>query len=103
VSGLEPEDGDWFTREQAEERLKPLLREIGRVYLPFLKANAAAAIAGKPEFETEIDGQIWKQPTFPYQAKCLKHLREEATALPADARGEVQKILTGTGCEELLS
>lgn len=103
LSGIEPEDGDWFTREKAEDRLKPLLREIGRVYLPFLKANAAAVIAGKSEFETEIDGQVWKQPTFPYQAKCLKHLREEATALPAAVQGEVQQILSGTGCEELLS
>ena len=35
--------------------------------------------------------------------KCLKHLREEATALPAAVQGEVKQILSGTGCEELLS
>lgn len=103
LSGVEPASGDWFTQEQATESLKPLLTEIGRVYLPFLKANAAAVVAGKPDFETEIDGQVWKQPTFPYQAKCLQHLRDAASALPDDVRAEVRQVLSGTGCEELLN
>ncbi|WP_321489893.1 glutathione S-transferase family protein [uncultured Hyphomonas sp.] len=102
LSGLEPDSGDWFTPEQAEEHLKPLLCEIGRVYLPFLKANAAAVVAGQSNFETEIDGQAWSQPTFPYQAKCLQHLRETAQALSGDVRNEVRSILSGTGCEELV-
>jgi hypothetical protein len=84
LSGLEPEDGDWFTREQAEERLKPLLSEIGRVYLPFLKANAAAVAAGESDFRTNIDGQIWQQPTFPTRPNacsiCCKRPRLSRTA-----------------------
>ena len=103
LSGVEPANGDWFTYEQATESLKPLLTEIGRVYLPFLKANAAAVVAGKPDFETEIDGQVWKQPTFPYQAKCLQYLRDAASALPDGVRTEVRQVLSGTGCEELLN
>ncbi|MEZ6000888.1 glutathione S-transferase family protein [Hyphomonas sp.] len=102
LSGVEPSGGDWFTLEQAAEHLKPLLSEIGRVYLPFLKANAAAVVAGRSEFETEIDGQVWTQPTFPYQAKCLQHLRETAGALSGNVRNEVQQLLSGTGCEELV-
>lgn len=102
LSGLEPSDTDWFTPEQAGKVLKPLLAEIGRVYLPFLKANAEALAAGKPDFETEIDGQAWQQPTFPYQAKCLQNLLETAKVLPAEVRNALKEFLSGTGCEALI-
>ena len=102
LSGDEPGEGDWFTPERAEELLKPLLTEIGRVYLPFLEANAVAAGAGQPQFQTVIDGQTWEQPTFPYQAKCLQNLRAAAKSLPEDARGDVRRILSGTACEVLV-
>lgn len=49
-----------------------MLGEIGRVYVPFLLANAQAVMTGAKSFETTIDGRAWSQPTFPYQAKCLK-------------------------------
>jgi glutathione S-transferase len=102
LSGLEPHSGDWFVPEQAKKALEPLLSEIGRVYLPFLKANAEAVQSGKPEFETLIDRQVWRQPTFPYQAKCLQHLHEAAGALSESARRDVMEVLSGTGCEELV-
>jgi len=102
LSGLEPQAGDWFTPEEAAERLRPLLAEIGRVYVPFLKANAEALMAGRESFETEIDGMPWQQPTFPYQAKCLKHLRDTAATLSEDTRTALGKMFSGTGCEALL-
>lgn len=39
-------------------------------------------------------------PTFPYQARCLQHLRKVTETLPESARSDVRKILSGTGCEE---
>ncbi len=98
LSGADlPEDG-WLTDLSA---LRPLLAEIGRTYVPFLLANAEAVQTAAAEFETEIDGRPWTQPTFPYQAKCLRALREARTALPDEARAKVDEVLSGTGCEPL--
>ena len=103
LSGLEPSAEDWFTPEEAGKGLAPLLIEIGRVYLPFLKANAEAHAEGKPDFETLIDGKAWRQPTFPYQAKCLRGLSEMAKALPVATANKLRGLLSGTGCEVLLN
>lgn len=81
LSGLEPSAADWMSRDEALHVCAPLLAEIGRVYAPFLIANAAAVQAGEANFETTIDGAPWSQPTFPYQAKCLHWLRETLEAL----------------------
>ena len=102
LSGLEPSGDDWFSPEEAGQVLAPLLEEIGRAYLPFLKANAEAFAAGKSDFETVIDGRAWQQPTFPYQAKCLRNLSEAAAAVPAADRDILAGLLAGTGCEALI-
>lgn len=101
LSGLEPKDGDWMSREQAAFACRPLLVEIGRVYAPFLLANAKAATAGAENFDAEIDGRPWTQPTFPYQAKCLQWIREAYSGLPASDRAAVDGMLAGSGCEAL--
>jgi len=103
LSGLEPETDQWLTREAAREGLAPFLQEIGRVYVPFLLANAAALKEGRETFETEIDGRPWSQPTFPYQAKCLAWIRQEFAALPADDQTTVADILSTNGCQGLLA
>lgn len=89
LSGLDPADGDWPTVAEAVEALGPLLAEIGRVYLPYLVANADAVAAKATEVVTEIDGQPWRQAPFPYQAKCLATLRAAWSALPADDRARL--------------
>lgn len=103
LSGLGPQDDDWISREIARSSLKPLLAEIGRVYAPFLLANARAVMSGAETFETEIDGRAWTQPTFPYQAKCLKWIRDEFAALGAADQADAREILAGTGCETLIA
>lgn len=102
LSGLDPAAGEWLPREAASEALHELLTEIGRVYAPFLMANARATMAGASSFETMIDGQPWTQPAFPYQARCLQWLREEHAALSAADRAAALRVLAGTGCEVLL-
>lgn len=101
LSGLDPKDGDWLTRDQAQTRLAPLLAEIGRVYVPFLVANAQAAQAGQTSFETMIDGRAWTQPTFAYQGKCLVWLKDHAKSLSGSDATACRAILAGTGCEAL--
>jgi glutathione S-transferase len=101
LSGLEPQPGDWLARERLPATLRALLVEVGRVYAPFLLANAAALAAGAEQVECAIDGQRWVQKPFPYQAKCLTWLREARAALSASDRGAFDAILAGTGCEAL--
>ena len=101
LSGLEPPPDGWLARDRLPETLCALLREVGRVYAPFLLANAAALASGAERVECVIDGRPWQQKPFPYQGKCLNRLREARSSLAADERGALDALLAGTGCEAL--
>lgn len=103
MSGVEPQPNDWLSATEATKLLHPLLKEVGRVYAPFLNANWQAAQAGQDTFETQIDGRSWQQPTFPYQAKCRRWLREAHAKLDETARTQADAALAGTGCETLFA
>jgi glutathione S-transferase len=101
LSGLEPSDADWMARDRVPDTLRALLAEIGRVYVPFLLANAAALARGAARVECVVDGRPWVQRPFPYQGKCLQALRDAHAALaPADRRA-VDALFDATGCEHL--
>jgi glutathione S-transferase len=100
-SGLQPSDAGWIARDGVPDTLRDLLAEVGRVYAPFLVANADALTRGAAEVVCTIDGQRWTQQPFPYQGKCLGWLREGYAALAAGDRRAVDAVLTGTGCEPL--
>ncbi len=93
----------WLPRSSIGDHLGELLGEIGKVYAPFLVANAQAVANGQAAFETRIDGQLWSQPVFPYQVKCLDTLRQARKALDEDARAALDAVLRGTGCEALFA
>jgi glutathione S-transferase len=103
LSGLETGDGDWIHRDAVTARLRDLLCEVGRVYAPFMRANAAALMSGATEVRLTIDGLPWAQQPFPYQGKCLQWLRERHAALSGGDRAAVGGILAGTGCEVLFA
>ncbi|WP_164157070.1 glutathione S-transferase [Sandarakinorhabdus rubra] len=96
TSGIE---GTW---DAADQPLQPvvvaLLAEIGRVYGPFLLANAGAAAAGEPTFRIEVDGLGYVQGTFRYQLKCLADLKARHAALDADTRRRIEPLLESAGC-----
>ncbi len=96
ASGIE---GDW---QAADAPLAPvvttLLAEIGRVYGPFLLANAAALAAGDTMFRMEVDGLPYEQGVFKYQAKCLDDLRARHAALDETARARIDPLLDAAGC-----
>lgn len=92
----------WLADNQLGQ-LSELLKEIGRVYAPFLIANGTALAKGQDMFEAEIDGRPWQQPVFAYQAKCLMALRAAYFALSQDARKSVDGALANTGCEALFA
>ncbi|MBY0400571.1 glutathione S-transferase C-terminal domain-containing protein [Myxococcota bacterium] len=103
LSGLEPAPGDWLDRDALPETFRALVTEIGRVYAPFLLANAAALERGLASVDGEIDGAAWQQAPFPYQGKCLAALRNAYRALSASDRSAVDRALAGSGCESLFA
>lgn len=103
LSGLEPQETDWLHLEAPPQTLRDLLCEVGRTYAPVMLANAHAVAAGEAQVDAEVDGQSWTQPSFPYQAKCVVWLRESYSALDSAARSQVDALLEGTGCEELIA
>ncbi len=100
ASGIE---GEWDTPDVP---LKPvvqqLLAEVGRVYVPFLLANAAASEAGEKTFRIEVGGMSYEQGTFKYQLKCLANLRSRYAALSADVRDRINPVLSDSNCLEFL-
>lgn len=103
LSGIEPSEDGWTARDPIPASLRALFAEIGRVYAPFLLANADALARGAERVECEIDGRRWVQQPFPYQAKCLAALREAHASLAAADRAIVDAVLAGTGCEALFA
>jgi glutathione S-transferase len=103
LAWLEPSDDDWLPRSAAADLLRPFVSEIGRVYAPFLLANAAALESGAAQVECEIAGRKWTQAPFRYQAKCLQWLREGRSALDPADRAFVDDVVSGTGCEALFA
>lgn len=101
LSGVDGDSRNFMLAADANDTFKALLSEVGRVYAPFLIANATAFASGEKSFSTIIDGQPWNQPTFPYQARCLSWLRDEYGNLAADDKSIVDGLLLGTGCEPL--
>ncbi len=99
----DPMPNGWNARAAVLARLRPLLAEIGRVYAPFLLANADALARGAERVDCRIDGVPWTQSPFPYQAKCLRWLRERHAALAAAERAVVAAPLADTGCAALFA
>ena len=102
LSGHNTNNTKWTSLEDSPKSLKEILKEFGRMYVPALIANAKAVINEDETWETEIDGSIWKQKTFPYQAKCLKWIKEEFHDLSEDNKSRVKTYLDGTGCGLIL-
>jgi glutathione S-transferase len=103
LSGSEVSEADWTSRDALPESVRALLVEAGRVYAPFLLANATALESGAERVECTIDGRKWVQQPFPYQGKCLRWLREGYAALAPEDRACVDALLAGTGCEALFA
>lgn len=94
---LEPRlDGDFESWDSLEPTLAPLLAYIGRYFLPWSAANAAALLEGDPEFTVELAGRSYTQPPQKYHAKSLAALRSRYAALAGDA--VLAQILREANC-----
>jgi hypothetical protein len=103
LSGLEPDAEDFTDLAALPGTLTALLSEVGRTYVPVMLANAAALDRGLDSVQTVVEGKPWAQQPFPYQAKCLQWLRIEYARLGEADRARVDAMLSGTGCEALVT
>ncbi|MET4576233.1 glutathione S-transferase N-terminal domain-containing protein [Ottowia thiooxydans] len=102
LSGCEPLEDGWGTREQLPSALGEILKEAGRIYVPVMLANARAVLKKTSSFSLDIEGACWTQNTFPYQAKCLTWLREEFKALTPADQALTRQLLSEFGCAALM-
>ena len=103
MSGLDPLKDDWISYEAAKEHLVDIFKEVGKVYLPALLANAKAISAKEKTWTAQIDGAKWEQSSFPYQAKCLQWINDEFNALNENDQNQIMAFLKKTDCEDLIS
>ena len=84
VSALQGEGGGWFELDALPDTLLEILVECGRMYAPFMLANAAAVSSGDDELDCMLDGETvrWQQNSFKYQAKCLGWLQQHQGTSP---------------------
>jgi len=102
LSGLEPTEGDWASADALAPTLLALLSELSQGYLPVLLANARALAHGEKHMTAELPQGEWQQTVVPYQAKCLRWLREQFTALDAPSKARAHEILETTGLTDLI-
>ena len=95
---LEPrDDGPFEDWSSLEPTLAPLLAYVGRYFLPWSKANAAALAAGEAEFTVELPGGAYVQAPQKYHAKSLAALKAKHAAVAGEAG--LARILGAAGCD----
>jgi glutathione S-transferase len=94
-------DGDFEPWSKLSSTLMPLLEsQVGRLFLPWSVANAAAIADGSDEFSVDLGGRTWTQKPQKYHARSLKALREKYAAL--EDTSAIDEVLAKTGCLEAL-
>ena len=90
-------EGDFEPWSSLAPTLTPLLdRQVGKLFMPWTMANAAALAKGSEEFSVELAGNTWTQKPQKYHAKSLSVLRAKYAALPD--KSEIDAVLQKTGC-----
>jgi hypothetical protein len=92
ASGIE---GEWHSFAQLRGAVHSLLEFTARWYLPFLEANASALANGDEQVQVTLDGEVWQQAPFKYQAKCYDRLRKRLAEVDS---APLRDLLAETGC-----
>ena len=114
IEGRAPHVLDWVHRmlwpraegafepwSRLEPTLLPLLAsQVGRLFLPWTVANAAAIAAGHEELSVELGGRRWTQKPQKYHAKSLAALRAKYAA--ARAVPGLDALLERSACRAAL-
>lgn len=90
-------DGDFETLEALRPTLTPILeQEMATRFLPWMATNHRAFETGANETSLQMNGQLFQQKTFKYQAMTLDELRRKFATVSGNA--ELTGLLDETGC-----
>lgn len=90
-------EGPFETLETLLPTLEPVLKnEVAARFLPWMEANQQAFAAGQKDTQLTMNGQLFQQKTFKYQANTLNELRRKFSTV-ADTP-ELVSLLDKTGC-----
>jgi hypothetical protein len=90
-------EGDFETLAALKPTLTPILQqEMATRFLPWMEANHRAFHAGEAETKLQMNGQLFQQKTFKYQANTLDELRGKF--LKAADEPALTEFLKETGC-----
>lgn len=95
-------DGDFEELETLEPTLRPILaQEMSTRFLPWMDANHKAWDAGEKQTSLTMNGTVFQQKTFKYQANTLDELRRKFNAVSGNESLKV--LLEDTGCLPFLT
>jgi len=95
-------EGEFEVLDSLMPTLFPILKyEVAARFLPWMVANHAAFHAGEKETKLQMNGTLFQQKTFKYQANTLDELRRKLTTV---ADNETLKtVLSETDCLPFLA
>ncbi|MEO1732673.1 MAG: glutathione S-transferase family protein [Pseudomonadota bacterium] len=90
-------EGEFETLTTLKPTLLPILtQEMGTRFLPWMQANHKAFHAGEKETRLTMNGSVFQQKTFKYQANTLDELRRKFATVADDPT--LTGLLEETGC-----
>lgn len=99
---IEPRsEGPFESWDSLKPTMKPLLDYIGRYFLPWSNANAAALASQAETFSVDFAGRQYVQSPQKYHAKSLAVLKSRYRNAPD--REAIDRLLAGTQCLEGLA
>ncbi len=94
-------DGPFVPAGTLPNAIGPLLRDIGRDYLPYLAVNAEAYSMNARRFDHPVGGVVYRhQRTDRYRVWCRERLHEHFKALPDEVQTRAEETLREHGCQE---
>jgi len=90
-------EGEFETLDALKPTLLPILKgDVATRFLPWMEANHLAWDAGEKETRLTMNGALFQQKTFKYQANTLDELRRKYTMVSDDK--VLAELLSDTGC-----
>jgi glutathione S-transferase len=90
-------DGPFECLETLLPTLAPILKqEVGMRFMPWMQANHEAFLSGRAETRLTMNGQLFQQKTFKYQANTLEELRRKFRTVAGESK--LVNLLDDTGC-----